>query len=72
MVLIFTVRKRSCGKIMFSHACVKNSDHGVGGVQPPLWADTPPWADTHPGHPGQTSPETATAVDGTHPNRVFP
>ena len=25
--LFFTVRKRSCGKVMFSQACVKNSVH---------------------------------------------
>ena len=29
---IFTVRKRSCGKVMFSEACVKNSAHGGGGM----------------------------------------
>ena len=28
---IFTVRKRSCGKVMFSQACVKNSVHMVAG-----------------------------------------
>ena len=43
---IITVRKRSCGKVMFSQACVKNSVHRAGDVHPP-WADTPfPWADT--------------------------
>ena len=26
-MVIFTVRKRSCGKVMFSEACVKNSVH---------------------------------------------
>ena len=42
---IFTIRKRSCGKEMFSQACVKNSVHGVGGCIPQ--ADTPnPLADT--------------------------
>ena len=29
---LITVRKQSCGKVMFSQACVKNSVHG-GGVQ---------------------------------------
>ena len=31
---IFTVHKRSCGKVMFSQACVKNSSH-EGEVHPP-------------------------------------
>ena len=31
---IFTVHKRSCGKVMFSQACVKNSAHGRGGTPP--------------------------------------
>ena len=62
----FTVRKRSCEKVMFSQVCVKNSVHS-GEVYTPL-ADTPR-ADT----PGQTPPrqtppqQTATAADGTHP-----
>ena len=51
LITIFIVRKRSCGKVMFSQACVKNSVHG--GVYTPRgsWADTPflgrhaPWAD---------------------------
>ena len=30
-----TVRKRSCGKVKFSQACVKNSVHRRGGVHPP-------------------------------------
>ena len=33
--VIFTVRKRRCGKVMFSQACVKNSVHGGGGVSAP-------------------------------------
>ena len=53
---IFTVRKRSCGKVMFSQACVKNSVHG-GGVSHDALGQTPPpgacW-DTHT--PGRTSP----------------
>ena len=28
---LFTVRNSSCGKVMFSQACVKNSVHGGGG-----------------------------------------
>ena len=50
LIIIFTVRKRSCGKLMFSQACVKNSVHG--GVsqyalgQTTAWSDTLPWSDT--------------------------
>ena len=48
---IFTVRYSSCGKVMFSQACVKNSVQG-GGVYPSMhWADTP------------FPPPTATAAD---------
>ena len=36
---IFTVRKRSCGKVMFSQACVKNSVQGRRRCTLP-WADT--------------------------------
>ena len=32
---IFTVRKRSCGKVMFSQTCDKNSVHGGGVCQIP-------------------------------------
>ena len=47
------VRKRSCGKVMFSQACVKNSVYrGVGVHTPPRQA--PPWADTP--SPEQTPP----------------
>ena len=60
--IFFTVRKRSCGKVMFSQAYVKNS---VGEVSASVHAGihTPPWANTplgrHP--PGQTPPP------GRHP-----
>ena len=68
---IFTVRKRSCGKVMFSQACVKNSVHRRGCLPKCLlgytpWADTPPradtpWADPQGRHPpGQIPP-------GRHP-----
>ena len=48
---IFTVRKRSCGKVMSLHLCVSHSVHrGVStsvhaGIHTPPWAETP-WADT--------------------------
>ena len=69
---IFTARKRSYGKVMFSQACVKNSVHR-GRCKPP-WADTP--LGRHPVPPRQTPllgrhppphHQTATAADGTHP-----
>ena len=67
-----TVRKWSCGKVMFSQAYVKNSVPG-GRCTPP-WADPPgthpPWANTPPGRqsPWAESPhhQTPTAADGTH------
>ena len=52
-----TVRKRSCGKVMFSQACVNNSVYIRGDVytprqtplgQTPPAGQTPPWADTPP------------------------
>ena len=61
IIFFITLRKRSCGRVMFSQACVKNSVHS--GVYPTMYwaggvcisvctgrvcvADTP-WADTHP------------------------
>ena len=61
---VITVRKQSCGKVMFSQACVKNSVHREGEVYTP-WADTPR-ADTLP-----PSPQTSTAADGTHPTGIL-
>ena len=58
--VIITVRKRSCGKVMFSQACVKNSVHGRGRCAP-LWADT--LLDRHP--PGQTPPRPDTTRPDT-------
>ena len=48
-VRLFTVRKRSCRKVMFSQACVKNFVHrGRGEVYTPQ-GDTPsPWPGRHP------------------------
>ena len=54
--MIITVRKRSCRKVMFLQAYVKNSVNGGGCIPVCTGTDTPP-------HPGQT----ATAADGTHP-----
>ena len=64
---IFTVRKRSCGKVMFLHLSVSHSGHrGVyssmhGGRHTP-WADSP-WANT----PLQT-PHLPSACWDTHPH----
>ena len=44
VIFKFTVRKQSCGKVMFSQACVKNSVHG-GVCLSACW-DTPPWRQT--------------------------
>ena len=40
--LLFTVHNDSCGKVMFSQACVKNSVHRRVGVCPKKCWDTPP------------------------------
>ena len=53
----FTACSSSCGKVMFSQACVKNSVHR--GVHPlgrhPSWAETPPGRHL----PSQTLPRQA-------------
>ena len=65
--------QRSCVKVIFSQACVKNSVHrGVSalvhaGIHPP-GRHPPPWADTtpsgrHPPPPGQTPPPPLPPVD---------
>ena len=54
--IIITVRKRSCGKVMFLQSCVGNSVYGRSVSQDAL-GETLPQADTSP---GQTSP-------GRHP-----
>ena len=61
---IFTVRNSSCGKVMFSQACIKNSVDG-GGCLPHFmlgYTDT----DTPLGRPPLPPPETATAANGTY------
>ena len=40
--------QRSCSKVIFSEACVKNSVHSRGVCLSACW-DTPPWADTTSG-----------------------
>ena len=69
---VITVRKRSCGKVMFLHlsvilftrgvgVCV--SEHALGRRGLPLVPEGLP--DAPLGR--QPPPKTATAVDGTHP-----
>ena len=68
MVLFFTARKRSLGKVMFSQTCVKNSVHR-GGSAPGgclLWGGV----SAPRGVPGGDPPGTATAAGGTHPTRM--
>ena len=53
--------KRSCGKVIFSVACVKNSVHRGGGgrvpgQEPPLIRYTHPWAGIHTHTAGQVHP----------------
>ena len=81
MKLSFTVRKRSCGKVMFLHLSVILSTGG--GVCPsacwdtphgqtPPWADTP-WANTpRADTPWANTPQQmATAADGMHPTGMY-
>ena len=53
---------------MFSQACVKNSVHRGGGVNPP-WTppDTPQDTTQTPNTTRETHPQTATAAGGMHP-----
>ena len=69
-VVIFTFRKRSNGKVMFSQACVKNSVQRWGlpqcmlGYIPSLGRH-PPGQSPLPG--GRPPHQTATVAGGTHP-----
>ena len=57
LLFIFTIRKRSCRKVMFSQACVKKSVHGGVCIPSCTGADTP--LGRHPPRqtpPGQTPP----------------
>ena len=57
---IFTVRNSSCGKVVFSQACVKNSLHGEGAVSSPLHAGihttSPPTCSAPPGQTPSSRP----------------
>ena len=73
-IIIFTIHKRSCGKVMFLHLFVILL---TGGRCTPLGTHTPldrhpldrhtPYADTAPPGGSPPRPEMATAADGTHP-----
>ena len=67
MCSIFTIRKRSCKKVMFSQACVKNSVHGRGVH--PTWADTSSQANNplRQTHPQADTPRADTHLLGRHP-----
>ena len=81
--IFFTIRNSSCGKVMFSQECDKNSAHRGGGVCLWVWKWRGGLSATGSGRvsayesreypagrhsPRQTSSlETATAADGTHP-----
>ena len=64
---VIIVRKRRCGKVMFSQACVKNSVQG--GICPQQldtpWANTPPRTDT----PRANVPSANTPTGRHHPSR---
>ena len=65
--------QRSCGKVMFSQACVKNSVRGRGlsttvhaGIHTP-WQTPPPDRQTPPPDRHTSPPPAATVADGTYP-----
>ena len=83
--IIFTARKRSCGKVMFLHLSVIHSLHRgrrcvsqhVMGMYTPLGRHSPTqpshWTQPSPGHTPSLctpTPETASEAGGTHPTGV--
>ena len=71
MAYIFTVRKRSCEKVMFLHLSVILFTGGRG-VHPP-WQTQPPGRHTPSPTPRQTPPTwTDTYPPGRHPPRQTP
>ena len=64
---IFTARNSSCGKVMFSQACVKNSVHRVGCLPHCILGHTP--RQTHTPS-GQTLPPTDTTGYGVNKRAV--
>ena len=61
---IVTVRNSSCGKLMFSQACVKNSIYWETRLTRPPWADTLP---RQTPLPGQTPPMDRHSIPGRYP-----
>ena len=41
-IAVITVRKRSCGKVIFSQACIKNCPQGEGVADTPFLGQTSP------------------------------
>ena len=76
LLYIFTASKQSCGKVMFSQPCVKNSVHKGGGVLPNNPGQTHPKANTPPGqtpHPWAETPPGADLPGGqTPPGQTAP
>ena len=79
-IVFITVRKRSCGKVMFSQACVKNSVH-MGEVYTPLGRhpsrrhpsrQTLPLGKHPPGQTQDTPPGRHPTPLGRHPSRQTP
>ena len=71
VVVIVTVRKRSCGKVMFLHLSVSHSVHRTGsGVSVSVHAGIPPPTPTPPGqlgrHPPWQTPPGQTPLCSVH------
>ena len=68
----FTAHNSSCGKVIFSQACVKNSVHGGGGVIPSfllaITGHMTPWG-RHP--PGQIPPRQTPTTRQTPPRQTL-
>ena len=59
--VIFTVRKRNCGKVMFLHLSVSHSVHGGCACRSACWDTQPPRAEDAPGQ--ASPPEQAPPLD---------
>ena len=65
---LFTVHKRSCGKVMFLHLSVSHSVHKGGVCLSACW-DTPPPPGRHPFLPGQAPPLNQWLLGATNGNQ---
>ena len=73
--LIFTARNSSCGKVMFSQACVKNSAHRAGCLPHCILGHTPRQTHTPSGQTSPPPPDGYYGIrcqqaGGTHPTRM--